>query len=449
MATYTNLSSVSTDGVVESTMQGVLLGSFATMPTASASNAGCIVLYTGATIGDYTQDRFYQCVNNSGTYSWVQITVADTPSLSGYVPTSRKVAGHALTADVSISASDVGAVPTTRKVNGNALSSDVTITLASLGGVPDTRTVNNKALSSDISLGASDVSAIPSSYLSTSKPTSSSTDTEVPTSKAVYTAVNEVSSAVSNEASARSGADNSLQSQIDALIAKSDVVDIVGTYADLQAYPTSGLGNNDIVKVLSDSTHSNMTTYYRWSTSTSSWTYIGGEGPYLTTSSAQSTYVPKTTTINSKALSGNITLGASDVSAIPSSYLSTSAPSSSSTDSQVPTAKAVYTKTNAIETSAYATSGITSAKVSTYDGYASGKQNALATQQITVPTTLGAVSVSGVTANSTVWVAPDPTSFDVYTTAGVYCSAQGAGTLTFTSSKTPTANMTVNVVIAN
>ena len=341
MATYTNLSGMSADGVIESTIQGVLLGSFATMPTAGASYVDCVVLYIGAT-GTYTNNRFYKCVNNSGTYSWTEITVADTPSLSGYVPTSRKVAGHALTADVSISASDVGAVPTTRKVNGNALTSDVTITLASLSGVPTTRTINNKALSDNITLGASDVSAIASSYLSTAKPVSTSTDTQVPTSKAVYTAVKEVSDAVGSEASARSGADTSLQSQIDALVAKSDVVDIVGTYTDLQNYSTTGLGNNDIIKVLQDSTHSNMTTYYRWSTSTSTWTYIGGEGPYLTTSSASSTYVPQTRTINSKALSANITLGASDVSAIPSSYLSTTTPSSSSLDTQVPTSKAVY-----------------------------------------------------------------------------------------------------------
>ena len=345
MTTYTNLSSQAVDGSIESSAQGLLLGSMSTMPTAGATYENCIVLYTGTT-GTYTNSRFYQCKNNSGTYSWVELTVADTPSLSGYVPTSRKVAGHALTSDVTISASDVGAVPTTTKVNGNALSSDVTITLASLNGVPDTRKVNNKALSSDISLGASDVSAIASSYLSTAKPVSTSTDTEVPTSKAVYTAVKEVSDAVGSEASARSGADTSLQSQIDALVAKSDVVDIVGTYTDLQNYSTTGLGNNDIIKVLSDSTHSNMTTYYRWSTSTSTWTYIGGEGPYLTISSASSTYVPKTRTINSKALSRNVTLGASDVSAIPSSYLNTSAPSSASTDTQVPTSKAVYTSIN-------------------------------------------------------------------------------------------------------
>ena len=73
----------------------------------------------------------------------------------------------------------------------------------------------------------------------------------------------------------------------------------------------------------------------------------------------------------------------------------------------------------------------------------------ISTQQITVTTSLGSVNCTGVTANNTVIVAPDPSSWDVYTTAGVYCSAQGSGTLTFTSAKTPTASMTVNVLIIN
>lgn len=82
------------------------------------------------------------------------------------------------------------------------------------------------------------------------------------------------------------------------------------------------------------------------------------------------------------------------------------------------------------------------------DSLINGKPT-VTTQTVTVTTALGTVNVTGVTANSIVWVSPAPASFDVYTTAGVYCSAQGAGTLTFTSSKTPTADMTVNVVIAN
>ena len=122
---------------------------------------------------------------------------------------------------------------------------------------------------------------------------------------------------VAAEALTRQNADNGLQSQIDAITAGANVKDIVGTYADLLAYDTSSLNNNDVVKVITDSTHSDASSYYRWiiSGGVGSWNYIGSEGPYLTPAAASSTYVPKTTTINSKALSGNITLDPSDIGA--------------------------------------------------------------------------------------------------------------------------------------
>ena len=58
-----------------------------------------------------------------------------------------------------------------------------------------------------------------------------------------------------------------------------DVADIVGTYADLQNYDTSTLTDKDVIRVLNDSTHSGMSTYYRYSTSTGEFTYIGGSAP--------------------------------------------------------------------------------------------------------------------------------------------------------------------------
>lgn len=88
------------------------------------------------------------------------------------------------------------------------------------------------------------------------------------------------------EIATRVNSDNSLQAQIDAISASSDVRDIVGTYAALQLYDTSTLGNNDIIKVLQDETHSGETTYYRWSTTTETFTLIGEEGPYYTKSAA-------------------------------------------------------------------------------------------------------------------------------------------------------------------
>ena len=101
--------------------------------------------------------------------------------------------------------------------------------------------------------------------------------------------VGNVSEALSAETSARENADIGLQGQIDAITSSSDVKDIVGTYTELQNYDTSTLGNDDIIKVLQDSTHNNAMTYYRWiiSGGAGSWQYIGEEGPYYTKSETE------------------------------------------------------------------------------------------------------------------------------------------------------------------
>lgn len=100
---------------------------------------------------------------------------------------------------------------------------------------------------------------------------------------------------IADEILAREGADNDLQGQIDALSAASDVTDIVGTYAALQAYDTSKLKDNDIIKVLQDETHDDETTYYRWSTSTETFSLIGEEGPYYTKAAADQKFQDKLT----------------------------------------------------------------------------------------------------------------------------------------------------------
>lgn len=76
--------------------------------------------------------------------------------------------------------------------------------------------------------------------------------------------------------------DVELQQEIDDLKNSPDVVDIVPTYAALQAYDTSKLGDNDIIRVLADETHDGQSTYYRWNATASSWTYIGAVGDYYT-----------------------------------------------------------------------------------------------------------------------------------------------------------------------
>lgn len=90
-----------------------------------------------------------------------------------------------------------------------------------------------------------------------------------------------VTQLVEEEAETREASDANLQEQIDAIVASSDVVDIVGTYEELEDYDTSHLTVNDVIKVLADETEGGATTYYRWTGS--EWQYIGAEGPYYTT----------------------------------------------------------------------------------------------------------------------------------------------------------------------
>ena len=57
---------------------------------------------------------------------------------------------------------------------------------------------------------------------------------------------------------------NDLQRQIQVIVDKKDVVDLVEHYSDLIAYDTATLGDNDVIKVLSDETNNDATTFYRW-----------------------------------------------------------------------------------------------------------------------------------------------------------------------------------------
>ena len=71
-----------------------------------------------------------------------------------------------------------------------------------------------------------------------------------------------------------------LEDEVERLENNPDVVDIVATYADLQSYDTSQLTDKDVIRVLQDETHDGDSTYYRWSTSTNTWTYIGESKQY-------------------------------------------------------------------------------------------------------------------------------------------------------------------------
>ncbi len=88
---------------------------------------------------------------------------------------------------------------------------------------------------------------------------------------------------------------NNLQEQIDAITSASDVYDVVGTYADLQAYDTTDVPLNDIIKVLQDNTHNDAATYYRLVEVSGNkvWQYVGQEGPYYTKSEIDTDFALK------------------------------------------------------------------------------------------------------------------------------------------------------------
>lgn len=57
------------------------------------------------------------------------------------------------------------------------------------------------------------------------------------------------------------------------------------------------------------------------------------------------------------------------------------------------------------------------------------------------------VSVAGVTATANCIITASPSSYMAYAEAGVRCTAQGAGTLTFACETVPTADVAANVLI--
>ena len=116
-----------------------------------------------------------------------------------------------------------------------------------------------------------------------------------------------IAKAVGDEAELRETADQEIWTEIETIEASSDVVDVVGTYAELQQYDTSKLKDNDIIKVLQDETRDDAITYYRWSTSTETFTYVGAEGPYYTASETDTLLAGK----QDKLIAGtNITIAA-------------------------------------------------------------------------------------------------------------------------------------------
>lgn len=127
-----------------------------------------------------------------------------------------------------------------------------------------------------------------------------------------------IAKAVGDEAELRETADQEIWTEIETIEASSDVVDVVGTYAELEAYDTSKLKDNDLIKVLADETRDDAITYYRWSTTTETFTYVGSEGPYYTSSEVDTLLAGKQGTLTA---GNNITIAADNtISATDTTY---------------------------------------------------------------------------------------------------------------------------------
>lgn len=185
--------------------------------------------------------------------------------------------------------------------------------------------------------------------------------------------------------------------------------------------------------------------------------------------------VPTSRTVNGKALSSNISLTASDVGAQETLVSGTNIKTVNSTSllgsGNVAVQPTLVSGTN-IKT-VNSTSLLGSGNVAVQPTLVSGtniktvnNESLLGSGNITIQggagadviqvsitvanwnaTTTCTKTVTGVTTSNSVIVSPAPSSISDYVSAGVYCSAQASGTLTFTAASTPTADLTVNVMI--
>ena len=227
---------------------------------------------------------------------------------SYYVPTARTVNSKALSANITLTGADLVITGYSKPSSTSALAATDTINAAlgklekGLDGkqasgsyVPTTRTVNSKALSADITLNYSDVGAAASSHTHAS---SEITDLSTTISSAI--------SGKADKATSLSGygiADAYTKTEIDGKL--SGAMHFKGTKASVSNLPTTGNVQGDMWNVTDTGAN------YAWD---------GTQWDKLSENIDLSGYVPTSRTVNGKALSGNISLTASDVGASASGH---------------------------------------------------------------------------------------------------------------------------------
>lgn len=166
---YTDISSVDVDGdinatgIIGSSKQGKVVGTLATMPTASADYEGVTVQFTGATAGGFTHNAFYRCEASGGGYVWTKVTTGDDTAgslthpiyMNAGVPTPTTYELNAAGArGVDTAVTDGSAnLPTSDAVHDYV--KDSTIAIKSAGGATVGDFSLNQASNEDIVLPAS------------------------------------------------------------------------------------------------------------------------------------------------------------------------------------------------------------------------------------------------------------------------------------------------------
>ena len=158
-------------------------------------------------------------------------------------------------------------------------------------------------------------------------------------------------------------------------------------------------------------------------------------------------FVPKTRTVNNKALSEDISLTAADVGA-DATGTATSAVSNHNSSSSAHSAQFGNKQDN------ITVSGMLKGTGTSVVAATAGTDYALPANSVTVTLTAAGwadntqtVSVSGATDTNVKVVSPAPASIDEYASCGVKAAAEGAGTITFACTTVPKNDLIINVAI--
>lgn len=213
-------------------------------------------------------------LNNDAGY----ITSASLPTVNNSTITFQK--NNVTVGDINLN-----------QANNETINFNIPTTASDVNALPDTTTINDLTTTAqqnaiDSGANTSNIGQIATNTSNISSLSTTVTNNYNTLDGRITSEVSALNTTIGTETTNRQNADNNLQSQIDAIVSSSDVFDIVGTYAELQAYDISIVPVNDIIKVLVDSTHSNAATYYRCveTGGVKSWSYIGSEGAYYTKS---------------------------------------------------------------------------------------------------------------------------------------------------------------------